>query len=44
MEKFAQHDGSKSRPNLQEIERQVRVALKNEGVADPHLHARNRRH
>lgn len=37
LEKFAQYDGSKSRPNLQEIERQVRVALKNEGITDPHL-------
>lgn len=37
LEKFAQYDGSKSRPNLQEIERQIRVALKNEGITDPHL-------
>lgn len=37
LEKFAEYDGSRSRPNLQEIERQIRVALKNEGVEDPNL-------
>ena len=37
LEKFAEYDGSKSRPNLQEIERQVRVTLKQSGVTDPHL-------
>jgi len=37
LEKFAEYDGSKSRPNLQEIERQVRVTLKQAGVTAPHL-------
>jgi hypothetical protein len=37
LEKFAEYDGSKSRPNLQEIERQVRVTLKQSGVTGPHL-------